>query len=484
MKKIRVTIGLLLICSLVAIIAGAAMLRLNWKESESIHTTEDYMADALRYYQVGNYMQAIVIYEQLLEDNGVSEEVLCGLADNHHELGNAEKENEVRDQLFKEFPDNQDNWIASAEVKIELEQLDEAKELVEQCLSIESSNEELNKLYEQMDIQNPKVDVSQGTYDQYQRVHLTERPENATVYYSLDGKDPIAEQQIFPEEILITAPNTTLKMVAVSSLGYTSEVVSQDYTITCEVVEIPRGRDYRSSAVYDEICRELGVTSLYNYNMAQIQEFYMVGSHVSIDKAGATFSDEDYTFSYNGSSYSPSSYEGYYSTSLIQYMTNLKTLCICFQERADLSCLKDKPYLEELSLIHSHIKDVSPIAECTNLKKLSLGWNQIEDVSALSGLEQLESLGVWNNNIQDISMLGALKHLTYFDVSNNQINNIECINSMDDLYECWVNNNEISDFSPLDSCGKLGILMVSGNSGSDYGKWQQYKDQLFKTDIK
>lgn len=478
MKKIKTLIVLFLICSMVAIVSGVALLRINWQEEQSEYTMQDYIVDATRYYENSCYMQAIVIYEQLMQEGNENEAILEGLAESYHELEEYEKEKEIRERLYQAYPEYQDNWIAMAECEIKLEELDEAKKLVETCFEKDNTNEELADLYAQMNIEAPQFDVPSGSYDQYQLVQLVTQPENAKVYYTLDGSDPIENGKLYTGEIVISAPETVLRAVAIGNLGYKSEMTVIPYTITCEAIEVGTG-GYSYNPFRDALYRELGESTLYNYSLAQIREVYIVGNNVAFQQPGVTLYEKQYEYD----NYSKSDYKGNMDLSLLQYMPFLQKVCICYQDEVNLDYLADKPYLESVSLINDDIEDISALSNCKHLKELSLGWNRIEDVSLLANMGELQSLGLWNNKIQNVDALSGLKNLVYFDISGNAVSDIGCVAEMQNLNECWLNNNNISDFSPLNSCENLRVLMVAGNHSSDYGTWMQKSVQLNKTDM-
>jgi internalin A len=95
----------------------------------------------------------------------------------------------------------------------------------------------------------------------------------------------------------------------------------------------------------------------------------------------------------------------------IQYIANLNSLDLRFNNIEDIKPLSVLRNLSELELGYNKIKDLTPLSRLKNLKVLDLSSNGIKDVSALQGLRSLEKLNLDFNRIKDIEALGKLKNL-------------------------------------------------------------------------
>ena len=248
-----------------------------------------------------------------------------------------------------------------------------------------------------------------------------------------------------------------VKAKAFSYLGYGSETVELNISITVPIKEIKTSGSnyYFMSRLRNEVLDKNYDDPIYNYELAQIRNLYVVGDgRIGSEVTDAVFYQESYQIG----NYVPSAYIGEMDTDIVRYMPFLQTLAICWQKNISLDFLTELHYLEELSLLNNNITDISALRNQKQLRVLSLGWNRIQEVSPIAELTNLESLGLWNNQITDISPLGSLHNLYYLDVSGNKIENIDVVRNFPKLNEVWLNGNPITDTSPLDSCVNIRIL--------------------------
>lgn len=481
MKKIKWLAFILLIVSIIAIAFGLANIKPVSEVERPEMTKEDYLRDAVRAFDRGSYMQSILSYESALELDENDVDILRRIAECYSKLSNVEKETELRKKITELEPSDAENWYAYIQISLRDKKLDEAKQLTENALKVTNSDD-LKELYAQMDIAKPVVSVEAGTYDDYQLVTIG-GSENCIYYYTVDGNEPNEASRKYTDDgIVISNPETTLKVIAVGFLGYVSPVTEVSYTITKPVEKVgDRYDDFIYRIKYDFFGKGWD-EDLYNYEMAQIREMHILGEYY------VWGSDESREISFEENGYKM--YSSYYydkgyrnDLSTLKYMPYLKKLTVGYQRDFSVSYISSLTYLEELSILNCSVTDISDIKNLTNLRTLALGWNDIADISAISGLSQLTSLGLWNNNISNVGSLSGLSKLTYFDISNNHVSDISCINGMPELKDLWVNGNSISDFSPLDGCSNLTTIMVMGNNSKNYGTWQERKNELIKTDM-
>lgn len=481
MNRIRTLAAGTLALALVAIGVGVAFLMSGKTASRPEKTYQDYFREANLYMDGGEYLKAIVSFEKALSLEDDSLEAMYGLASAYSRESNYNDEETVRKQIAELDPDNLDNHIRLVEIMIQNEALDDAKQRTEELLESYDSDS-LESLYREMTIATPQFNLSSGSYDEYQLLEMTSEYNNALVYYTVDGSEPTKGATLYTDGIVISHPETEVRAKAIGSLGYESDEVRLNFSITKPVEGISlRYMDYDDSIyrISNNLFNRSYNSEIFNYELAQIRELYILGSYnIYSEPQNVTFF-EDYYLRYENRETD----EGNFDLEFARYTPFLKTLSVGYQGHLDLTPLESLKYVESLSLLNNNITDVEPLKGLTSLRRLALGWNNISDVSALAELDSLESLGLWNNDISDISMLGRLKNLTYFDISHNDVAEIDCVGEMRNLSELWINGNSIEDISALDNCDKLMVLMQGDNPISNLGDIHKKKEQIYKTDL-
>ncbi|MBD5101856.1 MAG: tetratricopeptide repeat protein [Subdoligranulum sp.] len=482
MKKLKLMAVIPLAGGLLAAVVGLAFLLAGrGVTARPVRNADDYLADAGFYFEEGSYQNALYLYQRALELDENNADALRGVARAYDTMGYNDEAETAYENLTAQDSMEIDDWIALVKLKVANEKLDEARALVEK-LVLTYEDESLQVMYDQMHLAAPAFNLSSGSYDAYQLLEAVFVPDGASVYYTLDGSDPTAQSPVFTGNIVMSEAVNTVKARAIGYMGYSSDVTELNIGITVpvEAVRVDRYSPvayavreiYPNKSYYDPI---------YNYEVAQIRSFYLIGGTCSAQQApDYMFYDGYYTYSYDTS---PRTYRGQGSIDGLQYAVFLKTAAISYQDRLSLEPLAELRYLEELSLLNNDLTDISALQNLGSLKRLALGWNRIEDVSPLAGLTNLTSLGLWNNNITDVGALRNLEHLKYFDISNNAVRDISVVGNMPELSSFWCNNNQVSDLSPLDGCAKLRILMQGNNPISNPGLWTQNAANLTKTDL-
>ena len=480
MKLIRYLAAGMLALGLAAAALGISFFMSGEAASRPAKTFEDYMRDAAVYKEESSYYKAIVSYERALEEQENNVDALIGLAETYGRKMDYDRELEVRRQIAGIQPDNMDNRVRIIEIMIRNKEYEAAKKETEEVLS-QYESEELSALYEMMLVDAPEFTLTSGEYDEYQLLDIVSHGDNAIVRYTMDGTDPDVMSPIWSDQLVISYPETEIRAIAYSPLGFPSEVTDLKLTITKPAEVVVSGDSYYNNSweLRSLVNKSYG-QDVYNYELAQVREAYCVGMYsLSTSPSQFLFYQDHYT------SYS-SEYDDYGNNDLafVAYTPFLRTLVFSFQKDVDLEPLSSLEYLENLSAYHCGIDDLSPLEDCTSLKKLALGWNDISDISPLASLTSLESLGLWNNSIEDISAVRGLHNLAYLDIANNEVTNIDAVSELKELTEVWINGNGIEDISPLDNCEKIGVLMQAGNPISEYGSVKDRMGQFYKTDLK
>lgn len=476
MKRVKYLAIGMIICGLFAMAAGVSFLFTGPVLTRPEKGQEVYIAQGNIYLDDGDYMMAIASYKKALDLNGVNVDALKGIAEAYSSLKYYAEEESARKDLSEAEPDNLENWMGLIMVKMNLNQLDDAKALTED-LRKRFDDDNLEALYHQMDVKEPVFDLQPGSYDSYQMLTLKEIPDNAAVYYTVDGSEPTEFSDVYTDGIILSYPENTIKAKAIGFIGYESNVVELSFQITAPI-EIVAREGSIGWLFRDELHRGWD-DPVYNYELARFRSIYILGEYYnSLEKP------TEMSFYADGYVRYQSKYteRGKNDISILSYMPFLKTVAIGYQESVDLSYLSDLVYLEELSLLNNNITDIQELGNLKNLRMLALGWNRISDISPLAGLNNLESLGLWDNEISDVNCLAGLNNLTYFDITGNQIQDISCITSMPGLSELWIARNQISDMTPIDSCENLSILMMADNPAGSYDIGEKKADRLIKTD--
>ena len=477
MKQAKyIAIGMI-ICGLIAMAVGMSFLFSGSVQKKPEKGKETYLTQGDLYLDDGDYMMAVASYQKALNIDEADANALEGIAEAYSYLGYYTEEESVRKDLSEIEPENLDNLMGLIMVKINMNQLDAAKKLAED-LRIKYDDENLEALYHQMDIKEPVFNLESGSYDSYQMLTLQEIPDNAAIYYTVDGSEPTVFSDVYTDGIILSYPENIIKAKAIGFIGYESNVVELNYQITVPVEKVEISDSNVEWLFRGELNKEWN-DPIYNYELAQFRSIYILGKYDNdLEKPTETIFYSDGYVRYQ-SKYTE---WGKISTDILAYMPFLKTLSIGYQESIDLSFLSKLSYLEELSLLNDNITDIQELSNLKNLKTLALGWNNISDVSPLAGLSNLESLGLWDNQISDVSCLAEISGLTYFDITGNRVKDISCIRSMPNLSELWIARNQINDMTPIDSCTNLSILMMSDNPASNYDIGNDKADKLIKTD--
>ena len=480
MKLIRFLAGGMLALALVAAALGVSFFMSGEAASRPAKTFEDYMRDAAVYKDEKSYYKAIVSYERALEEQENNVDALLGLAETYGSKSDFAKELEIRQKIAEIQPDNIDNRIRVIEIMIRNKDFEGAKKETETVLS-QYESEELSAMYEMMNVKAPEFTLSSGEYDEYQLLDIVPHQDNAVVRYTMDGSEPGMESAIWTDQLVISYPETEIRAIAYSPLGFPSEVTDLNLKITKPAEAVVSGRSYdNGSYMLRYLVDKSYDQEVYNYELAQIRTIYCIGQYnMTATAPTAEFYEDHYTYhNYEYDSY------GNISLSFVQYTPFLKTLVFSFHEDSDLEPRSSLKYLENLSAYHCGIDDLSPLEDCKALRKLALGWNDISDISPLASLTSLESLGLWNNSIEDISPVKGLHNLTYLDFANNEVSNIDAVSELTELAEVWINGNKIKDISPLDHCEKIGVFMQAGNPIEEYGSVRDRAAKFYKTDLK
>ncbi len=189
---------------------------------------------ALKYYNMGNYADALKTSKHAMELNRDDRRASLLLADSYIEL---EKYDEALAILYSMLDKNNDD----AEVYDRL--LD--------CILATENYDEIATLYEKSPTDEikskfkaylaPPVEFSEpeGEYEDDLKIWLkADAP--GRIFYTLDGSEPDEGSLIYDKEIELTEGETTISAILINEYGLKSQVVSKSYTIDYGFVEVPK----------------------------------------------------------------------------------------------------------------------------------------------------------------------------------------------------------------------------------------------------
>ncbi len=448
-------------------------------------TVQDYIGEGQKYLDRGDYNEAIVSYDKVLEIENDNLDAIVGLAKVYqNNLSYEDSENSYKRALELDG-ENPEIVLSLFRLYIMENKQEEAKKLLEEKLILQDP--EITRMYEKTKVSEPKFSLPSGSYDSYQKLTCSEKPEDCLIYYTTDGSEPtINSGNVMNEDgVVISDPEIHVKAKAFNGLGYGSDTVSLDYIVTVPVQKVSIS-DYKIRNILSQAIsgKNNNNSDIYNYQLAKIDSLYLIGDE-SWDYqswSSALFSNRGYILQNEKNSINK---EGSYSNlSFLQYCTNLNELAIAWQKNVDLVQIAALPNLKRLSLVHDNLTDITPLSQCTGLKQLALGWNDLEDISPLAGLTELETLGLWDNKIKDITPVSGLKKLNMLDFSTNQVSDAASLSGLSNLRELWMYENQISDLSFTDSMEELNVLMASDNPITDYGNIVNRAHDFNRIDLK
>jgi len=151
----------------------------------------------------------------------------------------------------------------------------------------------------------------------------------------------------------------------------------------------------------------------------------------------------------------------------LQNLTQLKSLSLGNNQIKEIIYLDKLKNLDKLNLSRNLISDVTPLQDLYKLETLYLYSNQIEDAQPLSHLTEIHSLSIADNNISDGSFLNTLTKLRKLDINRNQISDLSPLNTLTNLKLLNITQNNIENISALKGLSSIEKLYASSNNISD-----------------
>lgn len=484
MKKLWQQHKILLICiPCILIITGAVIGVFAVRKNNQIH---DYVEEGSRYLSVLDYERAIASYQQALDISPKNIQANFGLAECYEIAGKTTYAESVYQSVLDRSPKNAEAYTRLAELYIREGKLDEARDLVD-LADTKVKHKDILSVYSVVHPDTPVFSRDAGIYDERIRVALSTK-DPMTIHYTTDGTDPTAASPQYTAPIILRNGLTAVKAIAVNTSGYESDIISCEYTVRIEDIEVTIDDPAVERVIRQSLSIPAG-TPIYNDDTAQITALYIIGDFFSSTDPQTSVSFDGTSVILNNNQFRSTASEGSMKTVKdLKQMPFLETVVIAYQKELDISALSDTTGIKDLSLIGNHLtgKDLSALTALTDLSSLCLGWNAIDDISALASLSSAPSLSVlslWGNRITDCSPLSGLTTLTYLDLSDNCISDLQPLSGISSLAELWIYKNTVRDIKPLQTLSALRVLMIRDNPISDPDAILPIYPQLRRLDV-
>lgn len=137
--------------------------------------------------------------------------------------------------LIDKHPDNVTAYGLLIKLYNSNKMTEEIKELMDAC-----ENEDVRTKYAAYICSTPIFSVPSGEYTEQKELQLYAKSDDVTIYYTTDGKDPTADSIVYTDSISLTEGTTTIKAIAVNEKGISSDIVTNQYTISLTPPDPPQ----------------------------------------------------------------------------------------------------------------------------------------------------------------------------------------------------------------------------------------------------
>ena len=125
------------------------------------------------------------------------------------------------------------------------------------------------------------------------------------------------------------------------------------------------------------------------------------------------------------------------------------------------------PYVTELNLAYSDLRDVTPLSALTALQSLNLMRTQVRDVTPLAALAALQSLNLWDTQVSDVTPLGALTALQSLNLWDTKVGDVTPLGALAALQSLNLRDTKVGDVTPLGALTALQSLNLMNTKVSD-----------------
>jgi len=238
MKKTIISVSIVCIVLLIAAIVGKLIID---KNNASSYDYQMKMADSAMFK--GEIDKAKEFYLKALELEPDDVEVRLELADLFLKEDDADEAIKYLNEVIKIDATNQKAYKMLIQI---YEENGDVASIIELKEGI--SDTKILDLFASYVVKNPEINLSEGNYTSEITITISAN-QGLTVFYTLDGSDPIKHGKEYKNSILIEdAGMHTLKAVAMNDIGVYSDVVTATYVIEFEApsdpVVLPGGGEF------------------------------------------------------------------------------------------------------------------------------------------------------------------------------------------------------------------------------------------------
>jgi len=144
----------------------------------------------------------------------------------------------------------------------------------------------------------------------------------------------------------------------------------------------------------------------------------------------------------------------------MQYLKNLRTLELPWNNIDNLSSLTGLTQLKKLNLMVNKVTDLAPLQNLTNITTLIIRGNNVSDLGSLSPLTKLAKLDMGLNPIEHLGPIRNLIGLKDLQADFNNISNVEPLSGLKQLQLLDLNQNKLTDINALNGLSSLKELRI------------------------
>lgn len=391
--------------------------------------TRDILLQQARYNDThGNVKLASWFYDMAYNFTGQDKNIAIELANQYKSDGNYTKAEVTLTEAIADGPTTE-LYAALCRTYVEQDKLMDAVMMLDSV-----TDPVIRSQLDAMRPTAPAADYDPGFYNAY--ILITLASTGNRICYSPAGEYPSIKSDLYFAPFTLSAGETTIYAIAVSSDGLVSPLSILSYTVGGVVEEV----HFTDDAMAAEIRTLLGVDEgqvLYTNDLWDITEFTVPAEAASLDD--------------------------------LVYLPYLKTLTVSDRQFESLSFLAPMTQLEELRFIGCRIPDaeLTYIADLPELRRLTLNECGLSTISNLSGAENLTYIDLGNNTLRHLDPLSGMMYLSEIDLQHNAISSLGALSGLTGLQKLNVSYNSITDLSPLTGCTKLSWLDAGHNSLSN-----------------
>ncbi len=228
-KRIRMLV------TLIAVLAAALIgvfLAVRYRQN---HSANYLLTKAQEAYTQKNYQRAINWLEKLLDLDGDNIDGLLLSA----RIDAAGKDYDESEMLYLQVLDlDADNYEAYEGLIAIYDAQDRTDFIL--ALMEDVTDPEILALFEDYIIPTPEISVESGSYSEFFAVRITAEKKTLSIYYTLDGSAPSADDTLYTEPIEINEQGTiTLTAVCADEDGNLSEPVTAVYEVALDSPDTP-----------------------------------------------------------------------------------------------------------------------------------------------------------------------------------------------------------------------------------------------------